>query len=120
MIRIEQRFPVTPSELSIVAIMSCTAAAYIFWLHKPLSVELPTFLKIDVSIVNIRLRAGEAARDLFQDAQLEIMEHKVYTSDVFCGERKRFSWFTLSEQGLLNRLPMIGILNAMPFINVSH
>lgn len=97
--------PVTPLELSTIAIISCTASTYFFWLHKPFDVELPTVLETHVSIANILLRAGDAAAYPFRDTPLDFVDPQVHTLSLFRSDSRIFSWFTSTKRRPLNRIP---------------
>ena len=75
-----QRLPVTLLELSTVALISCTGAALYFWFFKPLNVETPTVVNLDICITEIYSRAGKEAKAAWKDTPLDFIEPDIYTS----------------------------------------
>lgn len=71
---------VTLLELSTVALITCTGAALLFWFNKPLNVETPTNLKLEFSLAEILVRAGDTAEAPFHDTPLDFVEGNLYTS----------------------------------------
>ena len=75
-----QHLSVTLLELSTVALITCTGAALLFWLNKPLNVETPTNLVLEFTVAEILVRAGKQAGAPFQDTALDFIELNLYTS----------------------------------------
>lgn len=75
-----QHLPVTLLEISTVALITCTAATFFFWFYKPLDVNTPTTIRIDSSIAEILIKAGDAADFPFSDTPLDFVESQLYTS----------------------------------------
>ncbi|KAL9635625.1 MAG: hypothetical protein Q9164_003339 [Protoblastenia rupestris] len=75
-----QRIPFTLLELSTVALITCTGAALFFWFRKPLNVETPTILHLEISLAGLLQRAGDKANKPFQDTPLDFIEANIYTS----------------------------------------
>ena len=96
-----QHLSVTPLELSTIAIATCTASTYFFWLHKQLDVEVSTSLDLDVNLSDILLRAGESAKDPFRDTPLDFVEPQSHTLSLF---RNEWSW--LLYFGSVKRKPI--------------
>ncbi|KAJ9636835.1 hypothetical protein H2199_007829 [Coniosporium tulheliwenetii] len=69
--RAVQHLPITLLELSTISLITCTGATMFFWFYKPLNVEIPTILHIDISIAQILIDAGDAAREPFKDTPLD-------------------------------------------------
>ena len=78
-----QHLPVTLLELSTVALISCTGATAIFWFHKPLGVETPTDLYLDVTISQLLQKDGLKVEAPYQDTPLDFVEPQLYTSAQF-------------------------------------
>ena len=83
-----QHLPVTLLELSTVALISCTGATAFFWFHKPLGVETPTDLYLNVRIPDILQnqglnKDGPLARVTYQDTPLDFIESQLYVSAQF-------------------------------------
>ncbi len=75
-----QHLPVTLLELSTVALITCTAATAFFWFHKPLGVETPTDVHLEISIAQILRLAGDEAKAPYTDTPLDFIEPQLYTS----------------------------------------
>ncbi|MCJ1276279.1 hypothetical protein MMC21_004084 [Puttea exsequens] len=78
-----QHLAVTLLELSTVALMTCAGAALFFWFWKPLNVDTPTTLRIEISVAEIIVRAGAKASTPFHDTPLDFVEPDGYTSSQF-------------------------------------
>ena len=86
--------PITLLELSTVALITCSVATFYFWYFKPLDVDIPTYLDIDVSMAEILITAGEATKTPWQNTPLDFIEPLAYTSSQlplssFWGVRER-------------------------------
>lgn len=75
-----EALPVTLLELSTIAIMTCTGATLFFWFHKPLDAGTPTSLKSELSVADILVEAGNAARKPYRYTPLDFAEPLAYTS----------------------------------------
>ncbi|MCJ1453369.1 hypothetical protein MMC28_003716 [Mycoblastus sanguinarius] len=75
-----QHLPVTLLELSTVALITCTGAAMFFWFWKPLNVDTPTVLDLEIPIAEVLIRAGDKAELPFQDTPMDFIEPNLYTS----------------------------------------
>lgn len=75
-----QNLPVTLLELSTVALIMCTGATLFFWFWKPLNVDTPSILVLNVTIAEVLLQAGDKAKSPFQDTPLDFVEPNLYTS----------------------------------------
>ena len=75
-----QHLPITLLELSTVALITCSGATFFFWFWKPLNVNTPTILRLDVTIAEILVQAGDKAKNPFEDTPLDFIEPRVYTS----------------------------------------
>ncbi len=75
-----QHLPVTLLELSTVALIMCTGATLFFWFWKPLNVDTPTTLVLDVAIAEVLLQARDKAKSPFRDTPLDFIEPNLYTS----------------------------------------
>ncbi|MCJ1360312.1 MAG: hypothetical protein MMC33_010317 [Icmadophila ericetorum] len=73
-----QHLPITPLELSTVAVVACTASTYFFWLRKPPDVELPTMLEIDITTADTLLRAGDAVRTPWVHTPLDFVDGEAH------------------------------------------
>ena len=80
MARALQQLPITLLELSTVALITCTGATFFFWFHKPLNVDIPTTLHMNMSIAEVLLLAGDLASSPFRDTPLDFVEPQLYTS----------------------------------------
>ncbi len=80
MARALQQLPITLLELSTVALITCTGATFFFWFYKPLNVDTPTILSMDLSIAEVLLLAGDEASTPFRDTPLDFVEPQLYTS----------------------------------------
>lgn len=74
--RLVQQLPITTLELITLSYVLCTFATYIMWLHKPLDVETPTHIKLDVSIGEILVRAGPAAAEPYKQNPLDFVDNQ--------------------------------------------
>lgn len=89
-----QHLPVTLLELSTVALIICSRATFFFWFWKPLDVNTPTKLKLEATIAEVLIKAGEKAGTPYEDTPLDFIEPRTYTSSQlplgqFWGEQKR-------------------------------
>jgi hypothetical protein len=75
-----QQLPITLLELSTVALITCTGATFFFWFHKPLNVDTPTTLYLDLSMAEVLVLAGDEASTPFRDTPLDFVEPQLYTS----------------------------------------
>ena len=75
-----QGLPVTLLEVSTVALITCAGFTIYFWFQKPLDVEVPTLLTIDIPIAAILIGAGVRAKVQLEDTPLDFIEPRVYTS----------------------------------------
>ena len=80
MARASLQLPITLLELSTVALISCTGATFFFWFHKPLKVDIPTTIYLDISIAEVLVLAGDEASHPFRDTPLDFVEPQLYTS----------------------------------------
>lgn len=78
-----QGLPVTPLELSTIALITCTGATALLWLQKPLGVETPTNIHLKTSIAHILRLAGDKAKAPYNDTPLEFIEPRLYASGQF-------------------------------------
>ena len=72
--------PITLLELTTVALVACTGFTFLFWFSKPLNVDTPTIVDIDIDIASILIEAGDAAKPPFLDTPLDFVEPQLYTS----------------------------------------
>ena len=75
-----QHLPVTLVELSTVALLTCTVATAFFWFQKPLGVETPTELHLNVSMTQMLEHVGDVAKAPFRDTPMDFVESHIYTS----------------------------------------
>ena len=75
-----QQLPITLLELSTVALVSCTGAAVYFWFSKPLNVDTPTIINLNVSITEILFHAGRGPKAVWRETPLDFIEPDVYTT----------------------------------------
>ena len=71
--RAVQRLPVTTLELFTAAVIVCSAATYIAWWNKPLDVQQPLILDIDVSVAELAeldIPASERYVSIMHDSSL--------------------------------------------------
>lgn len=119
-----QHLPVTLLELSTVALITCTGAALFFWFRKPLNVETPTMLNLEITIAEVLVQAGDKAETPFQDTPLDFVEPNLYTSSQmpmgqFWGVQERpLPRFPNDRDSRLHNLPTIIIL-AIPTASFS-
>lgn len=72
--RAVQHLPVTTLELSTLSFVVCNVAMYIQWANKPLDVESPTIIKIDIGIEKILIEAGDDARKPYRQTPLDFID----------------------------------------------
>lgn len=119
-----QHLPVTLLELSTVALITCTGAALFFWFWKPLNVETPTTLTLEISVAEVLVQAGDKAEKPFQDTPLDFIESNLYTSSQmplgkYWGVQERpLPRFPNDRDSRLHDLPTVIIL-AIPTASFS-
>lgn len=69
-----QRLAFTTLELSTVAFVFCTLPTYYFWLQKPLDVFTPTVIVTELSIADIIIGEGDAAKDPYRQTPLDFID----------------------------------------------
>ena len=69
-----QHLPTTTLELATIGLVICTFASYYEWSCKPLDVEHPVVLEIEVDIGQILIEAGECARRPYLRTPLDFIE----------------------------------------------
>ncbi|KAK5723957.1 hypothetical protein LTR17_013799 [Elasticomyces elasticus] len=78
--RAAEHLPITPFELSSIA-LACTSLTTLgFWWHKPLEVTTPTLLSTDVTTVDLLREGGDNAKAPFLDTPLDFVEGRIYMS----------------------------------------
>ena len=75
-----QGLPISLLELTTLSLITCSAATFHFWFHKPLNVEIPTRISVKATISRILVEAGHDAETPFRDTPLDFAEPLVYTS----------------------------------------
>ena len=71
--RVAQSLPLTILELTTISYAWCAWAIYLLWLQKPLDVEVPTVLRIEVSTADILVHAGSAASEPCRQIPLDFV-----------------------------------------------
>ena len=68
-----QRLPLSTFELSTLAFIFCSLNMFFFWLHKPIDVETPIFLRTTTSVADILIHAGDQARKPYSVTPLDFI-----------------------------------------------
>jgi hypothetical protein len=103
--RAVENLPVTPFELSTVALVCSSLTTLGFWWCKPLDVHTPTILYTNSSTVDILREGGEAAKDPFLDTPLDFVEPKVYMSSKWSRHVLRWICWVGLQARPLKRIP---------------
>ena len=74
--RLIQHIQITTLELITLSYVLCTCATYIMWLHKPLDVETPTRVTLNVSISSILIRAGPVAAEPYKQNPFDFVDNQ--------------------------------------------
>ncbi|MCJ1378129.1 hypothetical protein MMC17_001225 [Xylographa soralifera] len=74
--RLIQHIQVTTLELITLSYVLCTCATYIMWLHKPLDVERPTRITLNVSIRSVLVQAGPVAAEPYKQNPLDLVDNQ--------------------------------------------
>jgi squalene monooxygenase len=98
-----QQLPVTPLEVFIVAFIVPSVVTAYFWASKPQNVAEPTVIRVDWTVAELLLAAGDAARDPYVDTPLDFVEKPAWD-----GWRRRPS---LLRFGGLDKRPLVRIPN---------
>jgi hypothetical protein len=69
-----QHLALSTFELSTLAFIWCTANTFFFWNHKPLDAETPIVLETDVTLAQILVAAGEAAKKPYSRTPLGFLK----------------------------------------------
>ncbi len=101
--RRSQQLTVTPLEVFTAAFVIPSLATAFFWASKPQNVAEPTVIRVDWTVADLLLAAGDAARDPYVDTPLDFVEKPVWD-----GWRRRPS---LLHYGGLNQRPLVRIPN---------
>jgi squalene monooxygenase len=101
--RRSQQLTVTPLEVFTAAFIVPSVATAYFWASKPQNVAEPTVIRVDWTIADLLLAAGDVARDPYVDTPLDFVEKPVWD-----GWRRRPS---LLHYGGLNKRPLPRIPN---------
>ena len=76
--RAGQKLSVTPLELFTVAFVAPTIATQFFWAKKPQNVGAPVVIKVDWSITEVLVAAGNAAAEPYIDTPMDFVEKPVW------------------------------------------
>ncbi|EME79955.1 uncharacterized protein MYCFIDRAFT_211918 [Pseudocercospora fijiensis CIRAD86] len=97
--------PITPFELSTLA-LTCSALCTLgFWWNKPLDVRTPIVLHTNSTIADILCGAGEAAKDPFMDTPLDFVEGRIYMSSKWSRHVLRWILQAGLQKRPLDRIP---------------
>lgn len=101
--RAAQQLTITPLELFTAAFFVPSLATMYFWASKPQNVAEPTIIRVDWTMADLLLSAGDAARDPYVDTPMDFVEKPVWD-----GWRRRPS---LLHYGGLTKRPLERIPN---------
>ncbi|SPO04193.1 uncharacterized protein DNG_06876 [Cephalotrichum gorgonifer] len=101
--RLLQQLPITPFEIFTAAFIIPTLATLYFWSSKPQNVAEATVIRVDWTIAQLLISAGDVAKDPYVDTPLDFIEKPVWE-----GWRRLPS---LLHFGGLERRPLIRIPN---------
>ena len=76
LVRLIQHIQVTTLELITLSYVLCTCATYIMWLEKPLDVEIPTRITLNVNIGSVLVQAGPVAAVPYQQNPLDFVDNQ--------------------------------------------
>lgn len=103
--RAVEHLPITPFELTSIA-LACTSLTTLgFWWHKPLDVGTPIVLHTNSTTVDILREGGEAAKEPFLDTPLDFVEGKVYISSKWSRHVLRLICWAGLQKRPLARIP---------------
>lgn len=74
--RLIQHLPITTLELVTLSYVLCALATYIMWLDKPLDIETPTLIKLDVTMSEILVQAGSIASQPYKTNPLDFVDNQ--------------------------------------------
>ncbi|KAK5172746.1 uncharacterized protein LTR77_002866 [Saxophila tyrrhenica] len=100
-----QRLPITPFEISSLALICSSMTTLWFWWHKPLDVRTATVLDTTASVVDILREGGEAAKEPFLDTPLDFIEGRVYMSSKWSRHVLRWIRAVRLQKRPLDRIP---------------
>jgi squalene monooxygenase len=73
-----QKLPITPLELFTIAFVVPTMATQYFWANKPQNIGAPVTVKVEWTISEILLEAGDAASDAWVDTPMDFIEKPIW------------------------------------------
>ena len=74
--RLIQHLHITTLELLTLSYVICTFSTYYMWLHKPLDVETPNYIRLEVSMNEILVRAGPVAAEPYKQNPLDFVDNQ--------------------------------------------
>jgi hypothetical protein len=74
--RLIQHLPITTLELVTLSYVLCALATYIAWLHKPLDIEIPTLIPLNVEMKVILKDAGSVAAKPYRQNPLDFVDNQ--------------------------------------------
>jgi hypothetical protein len=88
--RTVQHLAMTTLELTTLAMIVCSLGTLFCWLHKPMDVEVPIPLHVDITMAEILIRAGDQANKRYDETPLD-----------FLNRERRWSWYDYWKRGVV-------------------
>lgn len=101
--RLVQKLPVMPFEVCTAAFIIPTLATLYFWSGKPQNVAEPTVVRMDTTIAQLLIMAGDASKEPYVDTPMDFVEKPVWEG------WKRLP--SLLHYGGLEKRPLVRIPN---------